>query len=79
MRGAIAPAARSFALAFPAPGVRWIGLTGVGPATLALAWHPDNLNPAVHAFARVAAVLLTPGRGQRAVSGNGYDSVEWPA
>jgi DNA-binding transcriptional LysR family regulator len=54
---AIAPAARSFALAFPSEGVRWLELTDAPPATLALAWHPDNRNPAVGAFVEIARAL----------------------
>ena len=54
---AIAPAARSFAHAFQSSGVRWLSLTGAPPATLALAWHPENRNPGAHAFVRLARAL----------------------
>lgn len=54
---AIAPAARSFALAFPSEGVRWLELTDAPPATLALAWHPDNRNAAVGALVGMARAV----------------------
>jgi DNA-binding transcriptional LysR family regulator len=55
---AIAPAARSFALAFPSEGVRWLQLTDAPPATLALAWHPDNRNAAVGALVEIARAVM---------------------
>ena len=54
---AIAPAAQSFARAFPIDGVRWLKLTDAPPATLALGWHPRNPNPACHALVRLARAL----------------------
>jgi DNA-binding transcriptional LysR family regulator len=60
---AIAPAARSFALAFPSEGVRWLELTDAPPATLALAWHPDNRSAAVGAFIEMARALTLAGQG----------------
>ncbi len=54
---AVAPAAQSFAHAFPVDGVRWLKLTDAPPATLALAWHPRNPNPACHALVRTAQAL----------------------
>ena len=54
---AIAPAARSFALAFPSEDVRWLQLTDAPPATLALAWHPENRNAAVWALVEMARAV----------------------
>lgn len=62
---AIAPAAQSFAQAFPVPGVRWLTLTDAPPATLALAWHPRNANPAAQAFICLAQALVHPEDGHR--------------
>ena len=56
---AVAPAAESFALAFPAPGVRWVPLTGAPPATLALAWNPANAGSGVQAFIRMTRALIS--------------------
>ena len=57
---AIAPAAQSFARAFPVDGIRWLPITDAPPATLALAWHPQNANPAARAFVRLARALIHP-------------------
>jgi DNA-binding transcriptional LysR family regulator len=54
---AIAPAAESFARAFPVEGIRWLPITDAPPATLALAWNPRNPNPAGQAFVRVGRAL----------------------
>ena len=54
---AVAPAAQTFAQAFPAKGVRWLDMTDAPPATLALAWHPRSPNPATHALVRIARAL----------------------
>jgi hypothetical protein len=45
------------ALAFPSEGVRWLELTDAPPATLALAWHPDNRNAAVGALVEMARAV----------------------
>lgn len=58
---AIAPAAESFANAFPVPGVRWLELSDAPLATLAVSWYPRNRNPARAAFIRMARVLTDPG------------------
>ena len=54
---AVAPAAASFARAFPVDGIRWLPIIDAPPATLALAWHPHNSNPAVGALVRVGRAL----------------------
>ena len=54
---AIAPAAQSFANAFPSPGFHWLTLDDAPPATLALAWHRDNRKPATRAFVRTARAV----------------------
>ncbi|HEX3979038.1 MAG TPA: LysR family transcriptional regulator [Solirubrobacteraceae bacterium] len=58
---AIAPAAQSFANAFPADGVRWLPITDAPAATLALAWNPCHRNPATRAFIRVGRALRDSG------------------
>lgn len=58
---AIAPAAQSFARAFPADGVRWLPITDAAPATLALAWNPRSPNPAGQAFVRLGRALSDAG------------------
>lgn len=58
---AIAPAAESFARAFPAEGVRWLAITDAPPATLALAWNPDTRNPASRAVVRIGRALRDAG------------------
>ena len=54
---AIAPAAESFARAFPVDGIRWLPIMDAPPATLALAWYPQNSNPAGRAFVRVGRAV----------------------
>ncbi len=54
---AIAPAAESFARAFPVDGVRWLPITDAPPATLALAWHRRHLNPATDALVHLVRTL----------------------
>ncbi len=56
---AVAPAAQSFARAFPTAGVRWLPLTDAPPAVLALAWHPACRNPAKDAFIAITRAFLT--------------------
>lgn len=58
---AIAPAAQSFANAFPTEGVRWLPITDAPPAILALAWNPANHNPASRAFVRIGRALRDSG------------------
>lgn len=55
---AIAPAAQSFALAFPTSGVRWLSINDAPPATLALAWRPRSHNPATDAFVQLTRAHL---------------------
>lgn len=54
---AIAPAAESFARAFPVDGIRWLPVIGAPPATLALAWNRQSSNPVREAFVRIARAL----------------------
>jgi DNA-binding transcriptional LysR family regulator len=54
---AIAPAAQSFAGAFPVEGVRWLPITDAPLATLALAWNPQNPNPASTAFVNLSRAI----------------------
>jgi DNA-binding transcriptional LysR family regulator len=54
---AIAPAANSFARAFPVDGIRWVPISDAPPAILALAWHPQSRNAATHAFVRLGRAL----------------------
>jgi DNA-binding transcriptional LysR family regulator len=57
---AIAPAAASFAAAFPVPSVRWLDVTGAPPATLALAWNPAAHRTNVDALVRTARASHDP-------------------
>lgn len=54
---AIAPAAESFARAFPVDGIRWLPITDAPPATMALAWNPQDANPISEAFVRLGRAL----------------------
>lgn len=60
---AVAPAAQSFALAFPVPGVRWLPITDAPLATLALSWYPANRNVTRDAFVAVAQTYIEIERG----------------
>jgi DNA-binding transcriptional LysR family regulator len=68
---AIAPAAQSFAAAFPAVGVNWVAIADAPPATLALTWNPLNDNPATHAFVRLARAVAGAGLTTPEPSGRG--------
>lgn len=55
---AIAPAAESFARAFPIDGVRWLPIADAPSATLAIACRRRSPNPVTSAFVRVARALI---------------------
>lgn len=54
---AIAPAAESFASAFPTGGVRWLPIVDAPPAILALGWHPENHNENARLFVELARAV----------------------
>ncbi|MGW4487575.1 LysR family transcriptional regulator [Amycolatopsis sp. NPDC004368] len=43
---------------FPRPGITYVPLTGLPPSRVALAWHPDETDPACSAFIEAARYVL---------------------